>query len=73
MHAVVDLEGVSAERVHAAAALQGIETMPLAAYYGVGGRRPNSLLLGYGAVPPAVIRAGVTKLARVIESVKTIR
>jgi GntR family transcriptional regulator/MocR family aminotransferase len=70
IHAVVDVEGVSAERIHEEAARQGIETMPLSAYYFGAGHRPNALLLGFGAVPPAAIRAGVTKLARVIEAVR---
>ena len=67
MHAVVDVDGVSAERVHDEAAAQGVESMPLSAYYFGAGRRPNALLLGFGGVPPAAIRAGVTKLARAIE------
>jgi GntR family transcriptional regulator / MocR family aminotransferase len=71
MHAVVELEGADAERVHVAAAAQGVESMPLSAYYFGGGRRPNALLLGFGAVPPAAIRAGVTKLARVIEALRS--
>jgi GntR family transcriptional regulator/MocR family aminotransferase len=70
MHAVVDLDGVNAERVHAAAAEQGIESMPLSSYYFGAGRRPNALLLGFGAVPPAVIRAGVGRLARIIDTVR---
>jgi GntR family transcriptional regulator/MocR family aminotransferase len=70
MHAVVDVEGVGAERVHAEAALRGIETMPLSAYYFGAGRRANALLLGFGSVAPAAIRAGVTKLARVIDAVR---
>jgi len=69
MHAVVDLEGVDAERVHDAAAASGIETMPLSSYYFGDGPRPNALLLGFGAVPPATLRAGVAKLARVVEDV----
>jgi GntR family transcriptional regulator/MocR family aminotransferase len=68
MHAVVDVEGVSAERVHVKAAAIGIESMPLAAFHFGPGPRPNALLLGFGAVSPAAIRAGVTKLARVIDT-----
>ena len=64
MHAVVDVEGVSAERLHAEAAALGVESMPLDAYYFGAARGPNALLLGFGAVPPAAIRAGVAKLAR---------
>ena len=70
MHAVVDVKGVSAERLHAEAAALGVETMPLSAYYFGAGNRPNALLFGFGAATPAAIRAGVTKLARAIESVK---
>jgi GntR family transcriptional regulator/MocR family aminotransferase len=70
MHAVADVEGIDAERLHAAAAVQGVESMPLSAYHFGPGRRPNALLLGFGAVPPGAIRAGVTKLARVIEALK---
>ena len=67
MHAVVDIEGVNADRLHHAAAARGIETMPLSSYYFGDGRRPNALLLGFGAVAPGALRAGVAKLARVIE------
>ena len=70
MHAVVDVEEVSAERVHAAGVALGVESMPLSAYYFGAGPRPNALLLGFGAVPPAVIKAGVTKLARAIDTVR---
>ena len=51
MHAVLDVEGIAAERLHEAAAVLGVESMPLAAYYSRAGRRPNALLLGFGAVP----------------------
>lgn len=70
MHAVVDVDGVDAGRLHAAALAQGIETMPLSAYYFGAGTRPNALLLGFGAVPPAVLRSGVTKLARTLEALQ---
>jgi GntR family transcriptional regulator/MocR family aminotransferase len=68
MHAVVDVVGVSAERLHAEAAALGIESMPLSAYYFGAGNRPNALLLGFGSVSPAAIRAGVTKLTRAMEN-----
>jgi len=71
MHAVVDVAGISAERLHAEAAALGVESMPLSAYYFGEGQRPNALLLGFGSVTPAAIRAGVSKLARAIESVKS--
>ena len=68
MHAVVDLDGVSAERVHEEAAALGVETMPLSAYYfGAAGVRMRCCS-GFGAVSPPVIRAGVVKLARAIEA-----
>jgi len=70
MHAIVDLEGVSAERVHAEAAALGVESMPLSSYYQGAGRGPNALFLGFGAVPPTQLRTGVTKLARAIEAVR---
>jgi GntR family transcriptional regulator/MocR family aminotransferase len=68
MHAVVDLDGVNAERLHAEALTNGIETMPLSAYHAGAGPRANALLLGFGAVPPPAIRAGVARLARLIEN-----
>ncbi len=67
MHAVVDVEGADAEAVHLAALAEGIETMPLSAYQSAEGPRINALLLGFGAVPPAALRAGVGRLARLIE------
>jgi DNA-binding transcriptional MocR family regulator len=62
--------GVSAERIHEEAARHGIETMPLQPTISAAGKRANALLLGFGSVSPAAIRAGVTKLARVIEAVR---
>jgi GntR family transcriptional regulator/MocR family aminotransferase len=87
MHAVVDVEGVAAERVHEVALVRGIETMPLSAYYlhdghdghglhdgnGGAGPRPNALVLGFGAVTPAAIRSGVTRLARAAEAARDAR
>ncbi len=75
MHAVVEVEGVSAELVHAEASARGIESMPLSAYYFGSkvdgpGVPINALLLGFGAVPPAAIRAGVNRLARIIDTVR---
>jgi GntR family transcriptional regulator/MocR family aminotransferase len=71
MHAVVDVLGISAERLHAEAAALGVESMPLSAYYFGASHRPNALLLGFGSVTPAAIRAGVAKLARAIGSMKS--
>jgi GntR family transcriptional regulator/MocR family aminotransferase len=70
MHAVLDVEGVDAERVHAEAMALDVESMPLAAYYLRGGRRPNALLVGFGAVPPAAIVQGVAKLGRAIAAAR---
>jgi GntR family transcriptional regulator/MocR family aminotransferase len=67
MHAVLDVEGVDADRLHLEAAALGVESMPLAAYYSRAGRRPNALLLGFGAVPLGAIRAGVATLGRAFD------
>jgi GntR family transcriptional regulator/MocR family aminotransferase len=64
MHAVVDVESVDAQRLHEKALAMGIETMPLAAYHAGRAARPNALVLGFGAVTPAAIRAGVVRLSR---------
>jgi GntR family transcriptional regulator/MocR family aminotransferase len=68
MHAVVDVDGMSAERLHVEAAEQGIESMPLSAYYS-GAGADNALLLGFGAVTPTAIRSGVTRLARLMNRI----
>ena len=67
MHAVVDVEGVSAERVHEEAAALGVEIDAAVCLLLRRGPRPNALLLGFGSVPPAAIRAGVVRLARAVE------
>ena len=67
LHAVVDLDGVDAERVFREAAARDIEVMPLSHYYFGGGPRQNGLVLGFASVQPAVIRAAVTQLAVAIE------
>jgi GntR family transcriptional regulator/MocR family aminotransferase len=66
MHAVVDLEGVDAEQAHRVALAQNIESMPLSAYYSGAGVRDNALLLGFGAVSPAAIRAAVNRLTVIL-------
>jgi GntR family transcriptional regulator/MocR family aminotransferase len=71
MHAVVDVEGASAEQLHVLALTGGIETMPLSAYYCGAGPRANALLLGFGAVSPAAIRAGVSRLCRLMAACQT--
>jgi GntR family transcriptional regulator/MocR family aminotransferase len=67
MHAVVDVEGVEAGRLHLEAAEEGIECMPLSAYYSAGANPDNALLLGFGAVPPAAIRAGIARLGTIAQ------
>jgi GntR family transcriptional regulator/MocR family aminotransferase len=71
MHAVVDVEGVSADQLHVLALTEGIETMPLSAYYFGAGPRANALLLGFGAVSPAAIRSGVSRLCRLMAACPT--
>jgi DNA-binding transcriptional MocR family regulator len=68
MHAVVDVEGVDAEELCGAALAGGIECMPLPAYQSGEGPKINALLLGFGAVAPAALRAGVDRLANIIEA-----
>jgi GntR family transcriptional regulator/MocR family aminotransferase len=70
MHAVLDVNGVDAGRLHEAAAALGVESMPLASYYIRKSGLPNALLLGFGAIPPGQIRAGVAKLGRAIDEVR---
>jgi len=67
LHAVADLAAGEAEPIAAAAAEQHLEVMPLGAYYQATRARPEALVLGFGAVRPAVIRSGVARLARVID------
>jgi DNA-binding transcriptional MocR family regulator len=66
----VDLDGVDAGRVHQEAMAQGIECMPLAAYGTGAWPDANALLLGFGAVSPAALRGGVSRLARIVDSLR---
>ena len=68
LHAVADLEAGDAEQVARHAAARNLEAMPLAAYHYARGKRPNALVLGFGAVRPIAIRAGVTQLAAAIDA-----
>jgi GntR family transcriptional regulator / MocR family aminotransferase len=70
MHAVAEVDGLDAERLHIEAAALGVESMPLGAYYLRPGRRPNALLFGFGAVSPPAIRAGVAQLGRAVEAAR---
>jgi GntR family transcriptional regulator/MocR family aminotransferase len=71
LHAVADLAGVDAEAVFREAAARQIEVMPLSHYCSEGsGTRPNVLLLGFGSVPPEVIRADMSQLAAAIAAAR---
>jgi GntR family transcriptional regulator/MocR family aminotransferase len=70
LHAVADLEGVDCERVTKEAAARDIEVMPLSHYYFGSGARENALLLGFGSMRPAAIRAGVWRLAEAIDAAR---
>jgi GntR family transcriptional regulator / MocR family aminotransferase len=71
LHLVADLDGVDAECVYGEATARGIEVMPLSHYYfGNNCARQNALLLGFAAVRPAAIRAGVSQLALAIEAAR---
>jgi GntR family transcriptional regulator/MocR family aminotransferase len=68
MHAVADLESVSAERVFWEAAARGVEVMPLSAYF-FGPRNPlNALLMGFSSMPPEALRSGMEQLAAAIDA-----
>jgi GntR family transcriptional regulator/MocR family aminotransferase len=72
LHAVADLEGVDAEDVYHEAAARHIEVMPLGHYFGSGDTL-DALLLGFGVIPPEIIRADVAHLAAAIEAVRRFR
>jgi GntR family transcriptional regulator/MocR family aminotransferase len=66
LHAVADLTGVDATRVFAEAMQRGVEVMPLSAYALDPSRGDNALVLGFGAVSPDRIQAGMQDLAAAI-------
>jgi len=70
LHAVADLDGVDAERVFREAEARQIEVMPLSAYHRGSGAPENALLLGFAAVRPAAIRAGMSRLAAAIDAAR---
>ncbi len=70
LHAVGDLVGVDAVRVYEQAAARGVEVMPLAAYCFGRMRAPNALVLGFGAVRPDSLDAGMQRLAAAIEAAR---
>jgi len=70
LHAVADLDGLDAEHVAREAHARGVEVMPLSAYFL--GRRaaPRALVLGFGAVGPDRLRAGMERLAEAIDAAR---
>jgi GntR family transcriptional regulator/MocR family aminotransferase len=68
LHAIADLEAGDAEQVARAAAARNVEAMPLSAYHYAHAEPPNALVLGFGAVRPIAIRAGVSQLAAAIDA-----
>lgn len=71
LHAVADLVGAGAVRVACEAASRGVEVTPAAAYYARPGAAPNSLVLGFAAVRPDVLRAGTQRLAAAIRAARS--
>ena len=67
LHAIAHLNGVSATRVTREAAARGVEVAPVAAYCANPARALNSLVLGFAAVRPDVLREGARALAAAIE------
>jgi GntR family transcriptional regulator/MocR family aminotransferase len=68
LHLVADLEGADAARVFELARGRGVEVMPLSAYSSGRAKATNSLLLGFGAVRPEALFAGMQRLAAAIEA-----
>ncbi|MEO8484535.1 MAG: PLP-dependent aminotransferase family protein [Acidobacteriota bacterium] len=67
LHAVADVaDDVDMKRLASSAIAQGIELMPLSAYFTEPGVEPHAIVLGFGAVDVADIRKAVEKLARAI-------
>ena len=71
LHAIADLEEADGERVFHEAMARGVEVMPLSAYC-FDRRTPsaNGLALGFGAVSPDLIDAGMTRLVAAIEAAR---
>jgi DNA-binding transcriptional MocR family regulator len=67
---VADLEGADAVRVFHEAHAQGVEVMPLSAYSSGRAKAANGLLLGFGAVRPEALHAGMQRLAGAIEAAR---
>jgi GntR family transcriptional regulator/MocR family aminotransferase len=70
LHAVADLYGADAVRVHQEAAARGVEATPLSAYFIGRPKDANALVLGFAAIGPEVIVKGAEKLAGAIEAAR---
>jgi GntR family transcriptional regulator/MocR family aminotransferase len=66
LHAVADLRGVAAETVCHEARARGVDVTSLSAYYLQRPRTANALVLGFAAVGPDAVRAGMERLAAAI-------
>jgi GntR family transcriptional regulator/MocR family aminotransferase len=70
LHALADLDDVTAARVTREAAARGVETAPLSVYVTAGRPSSRTLVLGFGAVRPEASRRGMERLAAAIEAAR---
>ena len=70
MHAVADLEDVSAERLFSEAAARGVELMPMSVYCATKGTTRNAIILGFAPIRPEAIHRGMERLAAAIEAAR---
>jgi GntR family transcriptional regulator/MocR family aminotransferase len=70
LHAVADLEGVSADRVCDEARARGVDVTALSAYYLQRPRGADGLVLGFGAVGPDAVCSGMERLAAAIDAAR---
>ena len=70
LHAVGDVHGADAVRVHQEAAARGVEVSPLSGYFVGRPKDANALLFGFAAVRPEAIARGVEKLAAAIDAAR---
>jgi GntR family transcriptional regulator/MocR family aminotransferase len=73
LHAVVDVApDIDLDRLVVEAVANGVELMPLSAYFMEPASAPNAIVLGFGAVDAHAIRRGMENLARAIEASRTV-
>jgi GntR family transcriptional regulator/MocR family aminotransferase len=73
LHAVVDVSpDIDLDRLVVEAVANGVELMPLSAYFLERTAAPRAIVLGFGAVDAHAIRRGMENLARAIEASRTI-